>query len=278
MDLVYLDNNATSPMLPEVWEAMRSYFLEHCGNPASSHRAGRQARQALEDARALLAHLLDALPEEVIFTSGATEANNLAVFGLCGAPPGRLLGSPVEHPSVAEPLHSLVSRGYELRHLPVTGTGVVTWDKDALGDNTRLLAVMLANHETGAIEPIAELSGQVGGTIPFHCDAAAAAGKIPISFRDLGVTSLTLSAHKFHGPKGIGVLLLKKVRQITSTTPWRPSATRQTSGNRTRAVGRRHGDCFENCTWQTGKRIGDHILILRELLLSRLRSRPRLSC
>src|ERR1700681_3090595 len=101
MDQIYLDNNATTPLLPAVWEAMRPYFLDHPGNPASSHQAGRVARQALEDARERIAQLLDAHPEEVLFTSGATEANNLAIFGLCGTEPGHLLTSPVEHPCVA---------------------------------------------------------------------------------------------------------------------------------------------------------------------------------
>src|SRR6266550_4577717 len=104
MNLIYLDHNATTPLLPAVWEAMRPYFVDLCGNPASSHQAGRHARQALENARERFAHLLDAHPDEVIFTSGATEANNLAIFGLCGDPPAHLLASPIEHPSVADPL------------------------------------------------------------------------------------------------------------------------------------------------------------------------------
>ncbi len=120
MDVIYLDNNATTPMLPAVWEAMRPYCLDQAGNPASSHRAGRQARQALEDARERIAHLLDASPDEVLFTSGATEANNLAIFGLAGAAPGHLLASPVEHPCVADPLERLGAQGFALSHLPVT--------------------------------------------------------------------------------------------------------------------------------------------------------------
>ena len=214
MDVIYLDNNATTPMVQAVWEAMRPYCLEQAGNPASSHRAGRQARQALEDARERIAHLLDASPNEVIFTSGATEANNLAIAGLSGSVPGYLISSPIEHPCVIEPLQRLVSQGFTLSHLPVNHAGVVSWQADCLRSDTRLVAVMLANHETGAIQPIEELTAQVGDRAPFHCDAAAAAGKVPISFRRLNVTSLTISAHKFHGPKGIGALIVKNEAKL----------------------------------------------------------------
>jgi cysteine desulfurase len=210
MDQIYLDNNATTPLLPAVWEAMRPYFLDHPGNPASSHQAGRVARQALEDARERIAQLLDAHPEEVLFTSGATEANNLAIFGLCGTEAGHLLTSPLEHPCVAEPVQQLTTRGFTHTQLPVSREGIVPSGTDGVRPDTRLVAVMLANHETGAIQPVAQLVAQLGGLVPFHCDAAAAVGKIPISFRSLDVTSLTLSAHKFHGPKGIGALVIKK--------------------------------------------------------------------
>src|SRR5262245_66487550 len=114
MDPLYLDNNATTCILPPVWEAMRPYFAEVAGNPASSHQVGRRARQALEDARERTAVLLDAFPDEVIFTSGATEANNLAIFGLTGDPPGHLVTSPLEHPCVSEPLQRLVHTGFPL--------------------------------------------------------------------------------------------------------------------------------------------------------------------
>src|SRR5690348_7490942 len=125
MDPIYLDNNATTPLLPAVWEAMRPFLTDHYGNPASAHQFGRRARQALEDARDRTADLLDADPDEVVFTSGATEANNLALFGLAGEPPGHLLTSPVEHPCVIEPLRQLEQRGFTLDWLPVDGTGVV---------------------------------------------------------------------------------------------------------------------------------------------------------
>src|SRR5262249_20686043 len=154
--------------------------------------------------------LLGAHADEVIFTSGATEANNLAVFGLACAAPGHLLTSPIEHPCVSEPLCRLAETGFSLTELPVTATGVVPADAlpECLRPDTRLVCVMLANHETGAVQPVRELAAGVAEGMAFHCDAAAAVGKMPVHFHDLGVTSLTVSAHKFHGPQGVGALLL----------------------------------------------------------------------
>jgi len=212
MDCIYLDNNATTPLLPAVEEAMRPYFTEHFGNPASAHSAGRRARRALEDARESVAAHLGAHADEVLFTSGATEANNLALFGLSGDPPAHLLASPLEHPSVAEPLRHLAETGFTLDTLPVDAHGCAIADAlpAALRPDTRLVAVMLANHETGAVQPIRELTTILQGRALFHCDAVQAAGKIAVPFHDLGVETLTISAHKFHGPKGIGVLLVRR--------------------------------------------------------------------
>jgi cysteine desulfurase len=209
---IYLDFNATTPLLPEAWEAMRPFFFDHAGNPASSHHAGRHARRALENARALVAHLIDAHPDEVIFTSGATEANNLALFGLCGAPPGTIVSSAIEHPCVREPIEQLRLRGFTHVELPVDRQGIAVIE-DTVIDGVRLAALMLANHETGAIQPVAQLAAKLAGT-PIHCDAAAAAGKMPLSFRRLDVATMTISGHKFHGPKGIGALIARRTSKL----------------------------------------------------------------
>jgi cysteine desulfurase len=207
---IYLDNNASTPMVPEVVEAMQPFLGGQAGNPASSHRFGRRARLAVEDAREQVAALLDADPDEVLFTSGATEANNLAVFGLVRSVPGSVVTSAVEHPSILEPVRRLGESGYQPVLLPVTPLGSVDLDRVNIPEPTCLVSVMLANHETGALQPVESLTAQLDGRVPLHCDAAAAAGKLPVSFRRLGVTALTISGHKLHGPPGIGALLVKR--------------------------------------------------------------------
>jgi cysteine desulfurase len=210
MDSLYLDNSASTPVLPAVWEAMRPHLA--AANPASVHHAGRRARQALEDARERTAALLGAHPDEVIFTSGATEANNLALFGLAADPPALLLVGTVEHPCVIEPILQLQRRGFTREAIRVDETGVVT-DAElerAAALAPRLAALMLANHETGAVQPVAELARRLPAGTALHCDAAAAAGKVAIDFHALGAATLTVSAHKFHGPAGAGALLLRR--------------------------------------------------------------------
>ncbi len=209
---IYLDHNATTPLDPRVLEAMLPHFREGFGNPASAHASGRQARRALENARETVARLLDAEPDEVIFTSGATEANNLALLGLAGTGAGNVIASPIEHPSVIEPLSQLAKRGMATHWLSVDTTGAVidTGFAEALHEGVRLVTVMLANNETGVIQPIAKLTSLLAGQALFHCDAVQAVGRMPVSFRGLGVSTLSSSAHKFHGPKGIGALLVRR--------------------------------------------------------------------
>ncbi len=221
MDAIYLDHNATTPTRPEVVEAMRRCYADGHANPASQHRPGQRARRVLEDAREAIARILGAdlgasPPDRLLFTSGGTEANTLAVIGMGRArgdgSPGQVIVSAVEHASVIEPAEHLMERGWRLDLLGVTSDGVVHVDRLAglITPEARLVSVMLGNHETGVLQPVAELApicGEAG--VPLHTDAVQVAGKLPIDFRGLGVSAMTVAAHKFQGPLGIGALVLR---------------------------------------------------------------------
>ncbi|HEY7158713.1 MAG TPA: cysteine desulfurase family protein [Gemmataceae bacterium] len=273
MECIYLDNNATTPLLPAVWEAMRPYLTDVFGNPASAHSAGRHARRALEDARESVATHLDAYPDEVLFTSGATEANNLALFGLSGEPPAHLIASPIEHPSVAEPLRRLAEIGFTLDYLSVDACGRVLVDSltGALRPETRLVAVMLANHETGAVQPVRRLTEIVGGRALFHCDAVQAAGKTLVRFHDLGVDTLTISAHKFHGPKGVGALLVRRGVKLRPRTWGGHQQQGRRPGTEPVALAVGLACALDHaCREMTERRV--HVGRLRERFLDRLRN------
>ncbi len=210
---IFLDHNATTPTRPEVWDAVRA---APDGNPSSAHAAGRAARRALDDARERVAALLGCEPDEVTFTGGATEANNLAVFGLGGRGQGHIIASPLEHPCVTEPLKQLVARGAVVEWLPVSATGVVDSTAVKPRPDTQLVAVMLANHETGAVQPVRAVV-EAAGSVPVLADAAQAVGKMPVSVRELGAAAFTASAHKFGGPKGVGLLVLRRGTPFTPT-------------------------------------------------------------
>jgi cysteine desulfurase len=273
METIYLDNNATTPLLPAVWEAMLPFLTDAYGNPASAHRVGRRARQGLEDARELTAAILDASPDEVVFTSGATEANNLALFGIAGEPPGHLVASPIEHPCVIEPVRRLVQLGFTVSWLPVDAPGIVRAEAlpELLRPDTRLVSVMLANNETGAVQPISALVAQLDGRAAFHCDAAQAVGKRPVHFHELGVTALSLSAHKFHGPKGVGALLLRRGVRLRPQL-W---GGHQQQGRRpgTEPVALAVGLAAALAAWQRDAQARhDHVVRLRNRLLDQLRA------
>jgi cysteine desulfurase len=215
MQPIYLDHNATTPLLPQAWEVMRDVPP---GNPSSAHAAGRAARRALEDARERIAALLGAQPDEVTFTSGATEANNLAIFG---HRPAFAIASHIEHSCVIEPLKQFEARGVVVEWLPVDMRGVL--DSRSLtprvtSESPTLVCLMLANHETGAVQPVREVAAALPPSAKLHCDAAQAVGKIPVHFRELGATTLSASAHKFGGPKGVGVLLTKRGTDLKPLT------------------------------------------------------------
>jgi cysteine desulfurase len=219
--MIYLDNNATTRLLPEVLAAMMPYFGELYGNPSSIHLFAEQSREALRQSRVAVGRLIGSRPEEIVFTSGATEACNLAIFGAAAARPERrhIVVSSVEHHAVLHPIERLRVQGYEVTVLPVSSTGRLTAAEvaAALRDDTLLVATMLANNETGVIFPIAEMAAaaKARGAL-LLCDATQAVGKIPVHARRLGVDYLALSAHKFHGPKGVGALVVRRGAPIVA--------------------------------------------------------------
>ncbi len=212
MHRIYLDNNATTPVLPEVFEAMRPYFGEHFGNASSIHHHGQETRAAVEDARESVANLLGCMASEIVFTSGGTESDNLAVAGLV-APGDHVVTSSIEHHAVLHACKHLEEIGCELTVLPVDGRSLVDPAdvRRALRPKTKLISVMMANNETGVLQPVEEI-GQISAEagILFHTDAVQAAAKVPIDVRRIGCHSLSISGHKIHAPQGVGALYVKK--------------------------------------------------------------------
>ena len=274
---INLDHNATTPCLPGVIEAMAPWF-GHAANPASPHQIGRKARQALEDARDRIAGRLGAWPDEVVFTSGATESNQSALLGLAPILPGRapptLLVSKLEHPSVATPVELLAARGAQVLPWAVNPQGEFETDQwPRLPEGPLLLIAHLAHHGTGAIQPVAELVQRMMELAPglgrSHTDATQAVGKIRVNFHKLGVDTLAASAHKFNGPAGIGLLLIRRAK------PWAP----QTVGGG-QELGRRGGTpsvalavgmaCALDLAHEQMAIRQAHCLELRQALLNRL--------
>ncbi len=229
---IYLDNNSTTPIDPRVVDEMTRAWRDCGANPASQHAPGRKARRILEDAREGILDLLGAKTggmdaDQLIFTSGGTEANNLALFGLATIPPAgtkpgpgmppnpspRVGISPLEHPSIAAALLELARRGALFGNCAVTAAGAVDtapWHEPPGPEPLNLVSIMLANNETGIIQPVAEIAAaSTNHGALFHTDAVQAVGKIPVHFRDLGVDAMTIAPHKFHGPIGIGALVVK---------------------------------------------------------------------
>ncbi len=226
MRQIYLDHNSTSPIDPQVIDAMVACHQAGYVNPASQHRMGQIARQKLEFLRSDIVDMLggnnrgvDA--DQLIFTSGGTESNNLALFGLClddtKRTAGRTLVSAVEHPSVLEAAESLRQQGASVDHIPVDANGIIKLNEleAALEKPTRLVSVMAANNETGVIQPVQKIGRLCRSrSTMVHCDAVQAVGKIPVNFRELEIDAMTLTAHKFQGPRGVGALLVKNTARL----------------------------------------------------------------
>ncbi|MEW5746156.1 MAG: cysteine desulfurase family protein [Nitrospirota bacterium] len=212
--MIYLDHNATTPLAQEVKDALAG-AVELFGNPSSSHRPGRAAKEAIEQARAQVARLIGSAPDEIVFTSGGTEANNLALIGAAyRRRRGHVITSSIEHPSVLNPVRWLETRGFEATYLPVDEEGLVDPYEvsRAIRKDTVLISIMHSNNETGVLQLIDEI-GIIARQhrIPFHSDAAQSVGKVGISVAELPVDMLTIVSHKFYGPKGVGALYIRNL-------------------------------------------------------------------
>jgi len=216
--LIYLDNAASTPVHEQVFHEMIPFLQDQFGNPSSIHRYGRFAQRAIQNARKQIAHLINSEPNEILLTSGGTESNNTALFGLAHAAKGNhIVTSSIEHEAILEPCKKLEKEGFEVTYIPVDNSGLVN-SKDiekSITPETCLVSIMFANNEVGTIQPIQEISKICHDKqIVFHTDAVQAVGKVKIDVKELGIDMLSISSHKINGPKGVGSLYIKKGIEI----------------------------------------------------------------
>ena len=218
MRRVYMDANATTPLLPEVVEAMRPYWIEHFGNASSIHLHGQEARKAVDRAREILAEFFNCHDAEVVFNSGGTEGDNTAIFGLLH-PGDHFITTSIEHSAILEASRRMAHHGVDTTFVPPLPSGLIDPNDilRAIRPETRLISVMLANNETGVIQPVEQIGKIAADTgVFFHIDAVQGAGKIPIDVRKIGCHLLSISAHKMHGPKGMGAMFVRRGTPVES--------------------------------------------------------------
>jgi cysteine desulfurase len=274
--MIYLDYNATTPVAPEVAEAMLAFVRDEFGNPSSDYPLGRRARDAVAWARQQVAQAIGAKPEEIVFTGSATEANNTVLKGVAWQfGKGHIIASAVEHPAVTQPLSYLLTEGFEVSIVPVDGQGLVDPDdvERALEPNTILISVMHANNETGALQPIADIGTMAREAgVWFHTDAAQSLGKIPVNVDELKVDFLTLAGHKFYAPKGVGALYVRGGREFVPLL----HGGGQEGGRRSGTENVPHIVALGEACRLARKRLPqdqEHLRALRDLLHERLKAR-----
>ena len=216
--MIYLDNAASTEIHNEVFQEMIPFLKEQYGNPSSIHHSGRMASKAIQKARKQIANLISANPEEILFTSGGTESNNIALFGITHTNKGKhIITSSIEHDAVLEPCKKLEKEGFDVTYLPVSGDGLINPEdvKKSITKNTCLVSIMFANNEVGTVQPIGEIAKLCSEKrIFFHTDAIQAIGKLEINVKELRLDMLSISSHKINGPKGVGALYIKSGTKI----------------------------------------------------------------
>ena len=216
--MIYLDNAASTPIHEQVLEEMIPFLQEQFGNPSSIHKYGRSSQRAIQNARKQIANLINAEPKEILITSGGTESNNTALFGIAKAKKGtHIIISSIEHDAILEPCKILEKKGFEITHIPVNESGLVNPKdiEDSISSKTCLASIMFANNEVGTIEPIEQISKICHQkNILFHTDAVQAVGKVELNVKKLGIDMLSISSHKINGPKGVGALYIKNGIEI----------------------------------------------------------------
>jgi cysteine desulfurase len=263
-----MDANATTPLLPEVFEAMRPYWMEHFGNASSVHIDGQQARTAIEEARETLAAFFNCHAAEVVFNSGGTEGDNTAIFGLLH-PGDHLITTSIEHSAVLQPARRVAQRGVDVTFLEPKPNGLIDPAdiQRALRPETKLISVMLANNETGVLQPVEKI-GKIaadGGAL-FHIDAVQGAGKVPLDVRRFGCHLLTVSAHKMYGPKGVGAMFVRRGTPVEPLILGGTHERRQRAGtsNTTGIVGM--GKAAELAMQSLQDSVMDRVALLRDRL------------